>query len=43
MTTRWYLYGFESLCFVLQVIEAVIAVAVIAELPVGKAVTISEG
>ena len=36
------LYGFESFRFMLQVIEAVIAVAVIAELPVCKAVAISE-
>lgn len=38
-----YLYGFEALGFVLQVVEAVVAVAVIAELPVCKAVAVSGG
>lgn len=37
------LYGFETFRFVLQVVEAVVAIAVIAELAVCKAVTVPEG
>lgn len=35
--------GFETFRFVLQVVEAVVAVAVVAELAVGKAVAVPEG
>lgn len=37
------LYSFETFRFVLQVVEAVVAVAVVAELAVCKAVTVPKG
>lgn len=41
ITLQPHLYSFETFRFVLQVIEAVIAVAVVAELSVCKAVAVS--
>lgn len=41
ITLQPHLYSLETFCFVFQVIEAVITVAVVAELSVCKAVAVS--